>query len=88
MAVGKGVNKEEFSNLLPELSNSFYQSNNDDRFISFVDFENYKFSQGYIVRAVTPGLYSVPPAYIEDMYQPSFFARGEVLETNVVKTQD
>ena len=88
VAVGKGVNKEEFSNLLPELSDSFYQSNNDDRFISFVDFEDYKFSQGYIVRAVTPGLYSVPPAYIEDMYQPSFFARGEVLETNVLKTQD
>ena len=88
VAVGKGVNKEEFSNLLPELSDSFYQSNNDDRFISFVDFENYEFSQGYIVRAVTPGLYSVPPAYIEDMYQPSFFARGEVLETNVVKSQD
>ena len=39
VAVGKGVNKEEFSNLLPELSNSFYQANNDDRFISFVDFE-------------------------------------------------
>ena len=35
VAVGKGVNKEEFSNLLPELSDSFYQSNNDDRYIFY-----------------------------------------------------
>ena len=89
VAVGKGVSKEEFSNL-PKLSKSLYVSNNDDKFISFIEFDQvlYEFSQGYIVRAVTPGIYSVPPAYIEDMYQPNFFARGEIINTNVFKTLD
>jgi uncharacterized protein YfaS (alpha-2-macroglobulin family) len=29
----------------------------------------------YVIRAVTPGLYSHPPALVEDMYRPQFSAR-------------
>jgi alpha-2-macroglobulin len=28
------------------------------------------------VRAVTPGDYAMPGAYVEDMYSPNLFARG------------
>ena len=31
----------------------------------------------YVVRAVTPGTYARPGAQIEDMYAPSYHARGE-----------
>lgn len=31
----------------------------------------------YLLRAVTPGRYLVPPPYVEDMYQPEHFAIGQ-----------
>ena len=88
VAVGKGVNKEEFSNLLPELSDSFYQSNNDDRFISFVDFEDYKFSQGYIMEEQLLLDYIAYLLHTLKTCISQVFLLEEVLETNVVKTQD
>ena len=50
----------------------------DDRFIAAFDrdgSEQATFTIGYIVRAVTPGHYVLPPATIEDMYRPQRFGR-------------
>jgi uncharacterized protein YfaS (alpha-2-macroglobulin family) len=50
----------------------------DDRFVAaFARDGSSKatFSIGYIVRAVTPGHYVLPPATIEDMYRPQRFGR-------------
>jgi uncharacterized protein YfaS (alpha-2-macroglobulin family) len=33
------------------------------------------FTVGYVVRAVSPGKYVLPQAYVEDMYNPSRYGR-------------
>jgi uncharacterized protein YfaS (alpha-2-macroglobulin family) len=35
------------------------------------------FSVAYVVRAVSPGRYTLPQAYVEDMYRPDRFGRTE-----------
>src|ERR1700759_4212755 len=50
----------------------------DDRFTAAVDrAANSKsvFTVAYVVRAVTPGKYVLPQAYVEDMYNPSRYGR-------------
>ncbi len=50
----------------------------DDRFIAAIDRSGSDlatFTLAYIVRAVTPGKYVLPPATIEDMYAPQRFGR-------------
>jgi alpha-2-macroglobulin len=50
----------------------------DDRFTAAIDrATNSKsvFTVAYIVRAVTPGKYVLPQAYVEDMYNPSRYGR-------------
>jgi alpha-2-macroglobulin len=50
----------------------------DDRFVAALDLkpEQPAFRLVYLVRAVTPGDYAMPGAYVEDMYSPNLFARG------------
>jgi alpha-2-macroglobulin len=50
----------------------------DDRFTAAIDrVANAKsvFTVAYVVRAVTPGKYVLPQAYVEDMYNPSRYGR-------------
>ncbi|MEQ9246796.1 MAG: hypothetical protein RLO21_12480, partial [Nitratireductor sp.] len=48
----------------------------DDRFIAAFDRNGGgKFRLAYVVRAVTPGVYTHPAASVEDMYRPQFSAR-------------
>jgi uncharacterized protein YfaS (alpha-2-macroglobulin family) len=50
----------------------------DDRFVAAFARDGHDkatFSVAYIVRAVTPGHYVLPPATIEDMYRPDRFGR-------------
>ncbi|MCO5065352.1 MAG: alpha-2-macroglobulin family protein [Rhizobiaceae bacterium] len=50
----------------------------DDRFIAAFDRtgeEDRSFTLAYVVRAVTPGEYTLPAASVEDMYRPQFSAR-------------
>jgi alpha-2-macroglobulin len=50
----------------------------DDRFVAAFNrsgSENRQFSFAYVVRAVTPGVYSHPAASVEDMYRPQYSAR-------------
>ncbi len=60
----------------------------DDRFIAAFEREGRQkavFYAAYIVRAVSPGKYVLPPASIEDMYRPERFGRtafGEVTVTS------
>ncbi len=49
----------------------------DDRFIAAVPLTQHQSATlYYLVRAVTPGTYNVPPSYIEDMYRPARQALG------------
>ncbi|MCR6644434.1 MAG: hypothetical protein NVV62_07910 [Terricaulis sp.] len=46
----------------------------DDRFVAAADLRG-AFRVAYIVRAVTPGRYTLPAAQVEDMYRPGVMAR-------------
>jgi uncharacterized protein YfaS (alpha-2-macroglobulin family) len=49
----------------------------DDRFVAAVDLdENASLELVYLMRAVTPGTYQVPSAFVEDMYRPENRAIG------------
>ncbi len=49
----------------------------DDRFVAALPLSEYENATVYyLVRAVTPGTYSVPPSYVEDMYRPERQAVG------------
>ncbi|MCI5122710.1 MAG: hypothetical protein D3908_16295, partial [Candidatus Electrothrix sp. AUS4] len=37
-----------------------------------------RFQSAYLVRAVTPGIYTLPPVEVEAMYRPEYRARGGV----------
>jgi uncharacterized protein YfaS (alpha-2-macroglobulin family) len=50
----------------------------DDRYVAALELNaNSPTSLWYVARAVTPGLYRVPPPMIEDMYDPEIRAVGE-----------
>ena len=49
----------------------------DDRFVAAIDLNgSYReFAVAYLVRAVTPGTFTLPAAFVEDMYMPQHHAR-------------
>lgn len=56
----------------------------DDRYVAAVTRKaGQTFRLAYLVRAVTPGRFRVPAAYVEDMYAPSIRARGAMGEMTV-----
>ena len=58
-------------------NNIKYQAWRDDRYIAAVDLHTYNTQYlYYLIRAVTPGTYQVPPPYAEDMYRPYIRAIG------------
>ena len=49
----------------------------DDRFVAAIDLRSGRPARlAYIVRAVTPGQYTLPGVVVEDMYRPDVFARS------------
>ncbi|MEW5755343.1 MAG: alpha-2-macroglobulin [Pseudomonadota bacterium] len=48
-----------------------HQEYRDDRFVAAFDLYEWGYADlFYLARAVTPGTYTVPPVYVEDMYRP------------------
>lgn len=45
------------------------------------------FAVGYIARAVTPGTYVLPPAYVEDMYRPEVTARTDMGTLTITRAE-
>jgi uncharacterized protein YfaS (alpha-2-macroglobulin family) len=63
---------------LGTLSKPSRQEGRDDRFMAAFELaEQNDFNVAYMVRAVTSGIFSYPPTYVEAMYQPAFFTYGE-----------
>jgi len=62
---------------LSGLSTPQYADPRDDRFVGslLVDQKTPQFKLAYQVRAVTPGTYSHPALFVEDMYAPKFYAQ-------------
>jgi uncharacterized protein YfaS (alpha-2-macroglobulin family) len=64
---------------LPHLSETEFTAARDDRFVAAIDLRGEgRFAVAYLVRAVTPGRYSLPGVFVEDMYRPAYHARGAV----------
>lgn len=63
---------------LGDLSAANHVEFRDDRFVAELDLtpDRPAFRLVYLARAVVPGDYALPGAYVEDMYSPNLFARG------------
>jgi uncharacterized protein YfaS (alpha-2-macroglobulin family) len=58
-----------------------FQQWREDRYMAAIDLLGYGTQRlYYLLRAVTPGEYQVPPSYAEDMYRPYIRAIGETPE--------
>ncbi|WP_119169096.1 alpha-2-macroglobulin family protein [Algihabitans albus] len=74
---GRGTARDGFA-FLPELTRPLYEAQRDDRYVAAVDLSaGETFILAYVVRAVTPGDFALPAPFVEDMYAPDVFARGE-----------
>jgi alpha-2-macroglobulin len=65
---------------LPEATSNAYLEFRDDRFAAAMTREKDDTSEmnfAYVVRAVTPGQFILPPALVEDMYRPFLNAKTE-----------
>ena len=74
---------------LPEQTPTVYTEFLDDRFVAALDlgYGRRDFRVAYLVRAVTPGVYSLPAAEVEDMYQPQYRARTVMGRVTVTAAQ-
>ena len=66
---------------LPEVTETLHTEIRDDRFVAALDLDpgdKRRFTLAYLARAVTPGVYRQPAAYVEDMYKPWQFGRGSM----------
>ena len=55
----------------------------DDRFVAAIDVVGESRTLAYIVRAVTPGTFTMPGVVAEDMYRPDVFARSAATEITI-----
>ena len=85
-AIG-GFEGQDTLKFIPRKSHFLYEAARDDRYVAAMDLGRYnrKFATSYIVRAVTPGTYSLPAVFVEDMYKPQYHARGAVGSVTIVK---
>ena len=59
-----------------EIDNAKTVQAQDDRFVAAIDVREQAVTLAYLVRAVTPGEFTVPGATAEDMYRPDVTARS------------
>ncbi|MEH6444321.1 MAG: alpha-2-macroglobulin [Oceanospirillaceae bacterium] len=70
------INGEKISEIMYEL-NVAYQEYRDDRFVMAIDLPRKRLVRVYyLVRAVSPGTYTVPATFGEDMYRPELRHQG------------
>ncbi|WP_088157545.1 alpha-2-macroglobulin [Inquilinus limosus] len=74
-SVGKGA---QLGDIADTLSDTQHVEMRDDRYVAAVDLtgDTRNFTVAYLARAVTPGRFALPAAYVEDMYRPQYNARG------------
>ena len=71
------VQGNSISEIMYDLSIA-HQEYRDDRFVMAIDLPRKRLVRVYyLVRAVSPGTYTVPPTFAEDMYRPEIRHQGE-----------
>ena len=75
--LGQGTTLQAYP-WLGELSWTLSNDARDDRFAAALRLNSYRpgFRVAYMVRVVTPGTFTLPGTFVEDMYQPELNARG------------
>lgn len=89
------TDQESIFSWLAESSPTLYEDALDDRYVAAfnteaLDRDEYDtssrtFRLTYLVRAVTPGTYTLPPSEVEDMYQPEYRARTKAGQVTIGK---
>ncbi|MBL8664068.1 MAG: alpha-2-macroglobulin family protein [Candidatus Odyssella sp.] len=74
---------------LPELARPRATEPRDDRFVAALDIWSNKkdYYLAYVVRAVTPGTFRLPAAFVEDMYAPAMFGRDAMGKVTILPRQ-
>lgn len=74
---------------LPELAQPRATEPRDDRYVAAVDVWSNKrdYYLAYVVRAVTPGTFRLPAAYVEDMYAPALMGRDAMAKVTILPRQ-
>jgi alpha-2-macroglobulin len=74
---------------LPELARPRATEPRDDRFVAALDIWSGKrdYYLAYVVRAVTPGTFRLPAAFVEDMYAPALFGRDSMSKVTILPRQ-
>ncbi len=79
-----GVNMQDRSDAASIVHEEF----RDDRYVAAIKLYSGQYARlFYIVRAVTPGTYTVPPPQVEDMYRPSIRGVGVAFPTSITVVQ-
>ncbi|MGH8499838.1 MAG: hypothetical protein ACRERV_13695 [Methylococcales bacterium] len=79
-----GVNMQNRSDAASIVHEEF----RDDRYVAAIKLYSGQFAKlFYIVRAVTPGTYTVPPPQVEDMYRPSIRGVGVAFPASITVVQ-
>ncbi|NBA95085.1 alpha-2-macroglobulin [Pseudomonas sp. R5(2019)] len=67
-------------------ANLLHQEFRDDRYVAALNLDGHGTTHLlYLARAVTPGIYKIPPPQVESMYRPNWQALGEAPGSLVVK---
>jgi len=85
-----GVDPTSGLKWLGELSALKHVEYRNDRYIAVLEHKGAKalFRVAYVCRAVTPGKFTLPPAFVEDMYRPYYRAVSSVRSRKVeIRTQ-
>jgi uncharacterized protein YfaS (alpha-2-macroglobulin family) len=64
-----------------DLTEARHEELRDDRYVAAFELNRYgnqTFRFAYLVRAVSPGSFTLPGVYVEDMYQPIYFGRTDM----------
>ncbi|TPW02173.1 MAG: alpha-2-macroglobulin family protein [Alphaproteobacteria bacterium] len=69
---------------LGRISSTRITEKRDDRFVAALDVQGQGYTIAYVARAVTPGVYTLPGAAIEDMYKPGVYGRSAAGRVRVV----
>jgi uncharacterized protein YfaS (alpha-2-macroglobulin family) len=83
-SVSKGRSTTDYS-WLPELTETTYSEERDDRFVAALDLKAgaKDFTLAYVVRAVTAGEFTYPALVVEDMYEPETSGRTAIGKLSV-----
>ncbi len=77
---GIDINKASDNNIL-------HTEYRDDRFVSALNLNSHKTHHlFYLLRVVTPGTYTLPPPYVEDMYRPEIRCIGK--DTGIITVEN